>query len=85
MATQKWNTQDRVTHAELVTPSDSAENNYDALFVGTLGDLEILPVKSTVPVVLKNIGSGEFIPVPVKKVLSGNTSASNIVGLIIER
>ena len=66
---------------EAVTPSDTAENTYDAIFVGTSGNIALVKKGGTTAVTFNNVGDGEFLPLSCSKVMSTNTTATNIVGL----
>ena len=57
-----------------------AGNEGFSLFVGTAGDLAVIPASSTDTVVLKNVPDSSFIPLQVARVLS-STTAADIVAL----
>jgi hypothetical protein len=57
-----------------------AGNEGFSLFVGTAGDLAVIPASSTDTVVLKNVPDSSFIPLQVARVLSA-TTAADIVAL----
>ena len=57
-----------------------AGNEGFSLFVGTAGDLAVIPASSTDTVVLKNVPDSSFIPLQVASVLSA-TTAADIVAL----
>lgn len=63
-----------------VTPSDATILGARALFVGTTGDLAVVPQGQTGAVTFQNVPVG-FFPVSVAKVMSTNTTASDIVAL----
>ena len=65
--------------ATLVTPSDSTIVNFRCLYVGGTGDLNLLLVGDTVPVLHKNVPVG-VLQVQVQKVMATNTTATLIVG-----
>ena len=52
-----------------------------SLFVGTAGDLNVIPVGSENPVVLKNVGNNSYVPLQVIRVFASGTSASDILAL----
>jgi len=52
-----------------------------SLFVGTGGDIKVLPASSTNPVILKNIGNNSYVPLQVIRVLNTGTTASDILAL----
>ena len=85
MPKTRWNSKDRVISAAAVTKSDTVLNEFDALFIGTGGDVSVKCRDDSVAVVFKNIGNGEFFPVSVRYVMSTNTGASDIVGLTLDK
>ena len=65
--------------AEAITPSDSTEVAYSAIYVGTTGNVAIeTPAGDTVTFTSVPVG---VLPVCAVKVLATGTSASNLVGL----
>jgi hypothetical protein len=66
-----------------VTPHDT--NNLakpGCLFVGTAGNLTVLladMADADTPIVLKNIPSGSFVPLVVKRVTTASTAADIVV------
>ena len=66
-----------------VTPSDSAELSIvtKALYIGTGGDLAIVPVDGTGPVTFRNLPDGGMLDVRVRAVLATGTTAADLVGL----
>lgn len=83
MAKFKWDLNGRIVSKVAVSPSDTAANEFDALFVGVGGDLATVAVKDADAATYKNIGDGEFIPEACKKVMSTGTTATYILGLHI--
>ena len=69
--------------AEVITPSDTTVYSpiYRAVYVGTGGNVTVLPSESLTPVTFSNVVDGSILPVSVSKVLSTGTTASNIIGL----
>jgi hypothetical protein len=67
-------------YAAAVTPSDSAVNDYDYLWVGGAGDLAIVPRLSGSAVTLVGVQAGSFIWIRTSKIMSTNTTATSIVG-----
>ena len=57
-----------------------AGNEGFSLFVGTGGNIAVIPASSTDTVVLKNVPNSSFIPLQVARVLS-STTAADIVAL----
>lgn len=66
-----------------VTPHDTNELEVysRAIFVGTGGNLAVVFVDGSSAVTLPNVQDGSVLPIRVKKVMSTNTTASNIVAL----
>ncbi|MEY4722116.1 MAG: hypothetical protein RIQ46_1841 [Pseudomonadota bacterium] len=66
-----------------VTPSDSGELAVvtKALYVGTGGDLVIMPVDGTDPVTFRNLPDGGMLDVRVRAVRATGTTATDLVGL----
>ena len=82
-----WNSIGKVISASPVVPSDTLDVRYDALFVGSTGNVAVICRDDTADdansgaVTLFNVASGEILPFSVRRVLSTNTTASNIIGL----
>ena len=69
------------TRASAVTPSDSTELNCRALYIGTTGNVAVIPIgNGSTAVTFSNVPVGWF-PVACWKVMSTNTTASNIVAI----
>lgn len=66
-----------------VTPSDTVDLAVEAraLYIGTAGDVEIHDSRGNLVVFTAMVG-GTYLHAFVKRVLDGNTTASNIVALI---
>ena len=84
MSKEKWNSRGKVVSASAVTPSNSDLNEYDALYVGTAGELSIVLRDDTTAVTLSNVPNGEILPFSVKYVKASGTTASSIIGLKVE-
>jgi len=67
------------TIAEVVVPSDTEILETGILFVGTGGNINVLPFEGETAVLFKNVPNGSFFPVKVKKVLNTDTTAGDIV------
>lgn len=66
--------------AEAVTPSNSTEVAYSAIYVGSTGNVAVeTPAGDTVTFV--GVPTGGIIPICAVKVLSTGTTATSIVGL----
>jgi hypothetical protein len=52
-----------------------------SLFVGTAGDLTVIPAASENPVVLKNVANNSYVPLQVIRVFASGTSAADILAL----
>lgn len=65
-----------------VTPSDTANGSYIALYVGVGGDVAVQYVLGTT-VVHKNAASGSTLCLaPIQRVMATSTTATNILGVI---
>lgn len=76
--------------SKAVTPSDStdfteafAPRGEASLFIGTGGDVKVIMAgdNSDASVTFKNVPSGTFLPIVVKRVYSTGTTASNILAI----
>ena len=65
--------------AVAVTPSDATVVAFEALYIGTTGNVAVTTVANQV-VTFTSVPVG-FFPVRCTKVMSTNTTATNIVGL----
>lgn len=68
--------------AAAVTPSDSAQNRFDALLVvGTGGGtrLDVVPLNGSATVTL-TVSDGQFLPLRVQQVMAATTAS--VVGLV---
>lgn len=67
-----------------ITPADGTELSVvpKALFVGTGGNLRLRCVEDGAPVVLKNVASGQILPLRACQVYATGTSAADIVALL---
>jgi len=52
-----------------------------SLFVGTAGDLRVIPAGSQEAVDLKNVGNNSYVPLQVIRVFASGTSAADILAL----
>jgi len=64
-----------------VTPSDSTALDFQAIYVGVGGDVAISSSDSTTAVTFTAVPSGSILPIKGKRVMSTNTTATNIVWL----
>ena len=64
-----------------ITPSDTVNipRGVRALYVGTGGDVSVLALDDTDPVVYKNVVAGTYLTVRALRVYATGTTASNIV------
>ncbi|TGV26342.1 hypothetical protein [Mesorhizobium sp. M4B.F.Ca.ET.143.01.1.1] len=67
-------------NATAVTKSDSTAVLFNAVYVGGTGDLALRPVNGTA-VTFSGVPAGTIIPLKCDRVMSTNTTATNIVGL----
>ena len=63
-----------------VTPSDSSANEFTYLYIGTGGDVVVIPEGGSTSVTFANVADGSFLWVRTSKVMAA-TSASDILGL----
>lgn len=66
-----------------VTPSDTLDlpQVTKALYVGTGGDITLVPALGTTPVVFRNVPSGAILDVRVRAIRTAGTTAAHMVGL----
>lgn len=64
-----------------VTPSDATGIRFKALYVGGAGNVAIIARDDTDAVTLVGVAAGSIIPVEGTKVMSTNTTATDIVAL----
>tara|TARA_Y100000034_G_C6821721_1_gene370140 strand:- start:592 stop:822 length:231 start_codon:yes stop_codon:yes gene_type:complete len=69
------------TIAESVTVSNTATNQFKALYVGTGGNVVVESYNSGDTVTFYNVPSGTVLPIKTAKVRNTGTSATGIVGL----
>ena len=69
-------------NGEPVTPSDTVDvpTYYKAVYVGSFGDIKVLPVNNSdsVPITLANFTG--FLPCQVRRIYATGTTAAGIVG-----
>ncbi len=63
-----------------MTKSDTTVYNFDAVYVGTTGDVAIMKPNG-VAVTFPTVPAGAIIPQPGIKLMSTNTTASGFVGM----
>jgi hypothetical protein len=73
-------TQSIASQAEAVTPSDTVPNTWSYLYVGTGGNVSILPENGVTAITFQNVPSGAYLWVRTSRVRSTGTTASNIIG-----
>lgn len=66
--------------AAAITKSDSVPNNFDAIYVGTTGDVAVQMLNGET-VTFATVPAGAILPVKVQKVMSTNTTAAAMIGL----
>lgn len=66
----------QASHAEAVNVSDTVTFEPATLYVGSGGNLQVLLVEDTVPVIFFGVPSGSFLPILVIKVYSSVTDCS---------
>lgn len=69
-----------------VTPSDNVVNNFGeivrALYVGTGGNVAIVPPAGGSAVLFVNVPDGYILPLEAVRVHATGTTATNIIGLV---
>ncbi len=65
-----------------IVPNDSTIIACRALFVGTGGNINALLIGDTAAQLFKNVPSGSMLDIACQKVLSTNTTAADILGLL---
>jgi hypothetical protein len=76
------NDRDRIISLKHIIPSNTIKNEFDALYIGTGGDLWVTAAGDDDMVLLKSVQAG-YHAICTKYVNAG-TTASNIVGCIIQ-
>lgn len=71
------------TSAIAVTKSDTAAFSPSAIYVGTAGDVAVMPAdpSGATAVTFKNVPSGSVLPIMCIQVMSTNTTGSDFVRL----
>lgn len=71
------------TRSVAVTPSDVADlaNVSRALWVGGAGNVAVMLLDDTVATTFVGVAAGTMMPLRVKRVMSTNTTATNIVAI----
>jgi len=66
-----------------ITPSDTVDLSRvtRGIYVGVSGDVAIIGEKDNAAVTFKNAAAGSILPVRAKRVMSTNTTATNLVSL----
>lgn len=55
--------------------------NYNGVYVGTGGNIELLLADDTASVIFTNIQDGQFIPLRITQINIAGTTATGIIGL----
>jgi hypothetical protein len=63
------------------TPSTNLNSVARAIYVGTGGNINILPPSTSTRVIFYNVPSGSILPVAVQQISNVDTTASNLVAL----
>jgi hypothetical protein len=78
---QYFNQPDFATSAETVVVGTTNVKN-SALYIGSGGNIEVIVVGDSAPVVFKNIPDGSFLPVIISSIVAGaNTTVSDLVAI----
>lgn len=70
---------DVATEFGVVTPSDTTQLQFDALYVGVGGSIAIKAKPADTAVTFVGVPTGTFLPVKGQVVMSTNTTATNLV------
>lgn len=65
--------------AAVLSNTEDLQNFSRGIYVGVGGDLNVIPVGSETPILLKNLIQGAVYPFRIKRILVTNTTASDIV------
>lgn len=68
--------------AAAITKSDSAANVYDAVYVGGAGNIAVILENDSAAVTITGVLAGTLLPIRTSKVMSTNTTATAMVGLL---
>lgn len=71
-----------ITEVEAVTPSDSADLPgalSRGLYVGTSGDVALIPAEGESPVTLVGLAAGLWHPISARRILATGTTATGIL------
>jgi hypothetical protein len=63
-----------------ITASDSTVVAFDAIYVGTTGDVAVTTSRGSV-VTFATVPAGTILPIKVTRVMSTNTTAAAMIGL----
>lgn len=74
------NRPDFVTEALSVSAGDAGLDSV-VLFVGTGGDLEVVPAGQATSVIFKNVADGSFLPIVITEIKSAGTTADDLIAL----
>ena len=64
-----------------VTPSDSTALDFQAVYVGGAGDVAISSSATTAAVTFTGVIAGTILPIKGKRIMSTNTTATDLVWL----
>lgn len=67
-----------------VTPDDTTELSIcpKAIYIGTGGDITLIPLRGTVETTFRNLPDGSILDVRPRVVLQSGTTAADIIGLV---
>ena len=69
--------------AAAITPNDTNDlaSIPRAIYIGTSGDLAVIPKDGDAPVVFKSVAAGSILSVRAKRLMATGTTAGNLVAL----
>jgi len=73
-------------YAQAITPGDTGSGPANGevefcrgIYVGSAGDLEVILEGETLPVIFSGVLAGSLLPLRANRIMSSNTTASNII------
>jgi hypothetical protein len=71
-------------NAYAITPADDADlpRSTRSIYVGGAGDVNVVLANDDTNVIFVNVAAGSVLPIRVKKVLSTDTTATDLVALL---
>lgn len=72
-----------IEKAESVTPNDTTDlpNIPRALWIGTGGNIALVPKGQTTGVIIQNVPDGTLLPIRAKRITAAGTTATDIIAM----